>query len=303
MSILSKVRVNGVDYDLMGLGGDVLPVGTEVDIDSTATIPAGWEEVDDKYEIYSTDERCIGRWIDGRPLYQKLVVTNTPSVSSNGTYAEVHKQYLDETINYAFIEAVWYQDSNAQKQPLPYINASGYMMKAFISTPQIISGVTYADQHLIVLSNGTAYNSGNIYAVIKYTKTSDTANSPITKRIKKVSQIMPPELLEKYSTDEVVIGTWIDGKPLYRKVIDFGVLPNNTTKSVSHNILNIDYIKTCIGYATMSETVRGLLVPNYNGSIITNCYLADDKVFVSTNGDRSEFINCFIIIEYTKTTD
>lgn len=202
MSILSKVRVNGVDYDLMGLGGDVLPVGTEVDIDSTATIPAGWEEIDNKYEIYSTDERCIGRWIDGKPLYQKLVIAETPVVSSNGTYAEKHIQYSNDTINFAFIENIWYQDSNSQKQPLLYINASGYMIKAFISMPQYDFGaISYADQHLIVLSNGTAYNSGNIYAVIRYTKTTDTANSPITKRIKKVSQTMPI----KYTAEEIII--------------------------------------------------------------------------------------------------
>jgi len=31
-----------------------------------------------------------------------------------------------------------------------------------------------------------------------------------------------------YTTTERRIGTWIDGKPLYSKVINFGALPNKT---------------------------------------------------------------------------
>lgn len=33
-------------------------------------------------EIYSTDERKIGKWIDGKPLYQK-VITNLGQIDSN----------------------------------------------------------------------------------------------------------------------------------------------------------------------------------------------------------------------------
>lgn len=300
MPILSKVRVNGVDYDLMGLGGDVLPVGTEIDIASTATIPAGWEEVDDKYEIYSTDERCIGRWIDGKPLYRKVLSYSISGQSAYPVNITIPTGYTSAEYTIRDMRGILYGSDYAinLNRSARWTNSDTAETMNLIQT---IDGV-----HLVIIKADAEvnyFNGCDGIVIIEYTKTSDTTNSPITKRIKKVSQIMPPELLEKYSTDEIVVGTWIDGKPLYRKVIDFGVLPNNTTKSVSHNILNIDYIKTCIGYATTSETVRGLLVPNYNGSIITNCYLADDKVFVSTNGDRSEFINCFIIIEYTKTTD
>ena len=38
-----------------------------------------------------------------------------------------------------------------------------------------------------------------------------------------------------YSTDEVKTDEkWIDGKPIYRKTIICGALPNNTTKNVAH---------------------------------------------------------------------
>ena len=54
---------------------------------------------------------------------------------------------------------------------------------------------------------------------------------------------------DKYSTTEQVIGTWIDGKPIYRKVINFGSLPNAESKSVAHNIANIDFIVNVWGMA------------------------------------------------------
>ena len=51
---------------------------------------------------------------------------------------------------------------------------------------------------------------------------------------------------EVYSTEEQVVGTWIDGKPIYRKVIDFGALPNSTLKQVPHGISDIDAIVSLI---------------------------------------------------------
>ena len=48
---------------------------------------------------------------------------------------------------------------------------------------------------------------------------------------------------EKYSTDEQVIGTWIDGKPLYRKVIEMGNMTKENYKIKAHNIKNIKYAR------------------------------------------------------------
>ena len=54
-----------------------------------------------------------------------------------------------------------------------------------------------------------------------------------------------------YSTTEQPTGAkWIDGKPIYRKVIDFGVLPNSNTKTVNHNIANLGHIINLHGYTT-----------------------------------------------------
>ena len=51
--------------------------------------------------------------------------------------------------------------------------------------------------------------------------------------------------MDIYTTTETRIGTWIDGKPLYRKTINFGNLPNNDTKYVAHNVSNISKVSLC----------------------------------------------------------
>ena len=47
--------------------------------------------------------------------------------------------------------------------------------------------------------------------------------------------------LPAYSTSEVLTAErWINGKPVYRKVVSMGALPNTTTKSIAHGISNLD---------------------------------------------------------------
>lgn len=104
-----------------------------------------------------------------------------------------------------------------------------------------------------------------------------------------------------YSTNEQVIGTWIDGKPLYRKVI------RTTTASAINTIKTLDTI------ANLQEITKS------NSSWRTTDgfkYLTDNPseapvIFVDTSNNVTEshkadyFNNATIVIvlEYTKTTD
>lgn len=45
---------------------------------------------------------------------------------------------------------------------------------------------------------------------------------------------------QDYSTTEQDTGAkWIDGKAIYKKTINFGVMPNNATKGVAHGISSL----------------------------------------------------------------
>ena len=118
---------------------------------------------------------------------------------------------------------------------------------------------------------------------------------------------------EVYSTEEQVVGTWIDGKPIYRKVIslncptcpDNGVYADATTDVSS---LNIDFIM--FKYVSISASNDTVL--EYNGFIPNGAaklggqvwYYPTEKTIYARH-TRVVFNNCPItaIIEYTKTTD
>jgi len=63
-------------------------------------------------------------------------------------------------------------------------------------------------------------------------------------------------LHKDYSTSEQATDrTWIDGRTIYQKTIDFGLLPNATLKSVAHGISNLDF--TIAWEAVAADTTGG----------------------------------------------
>lgn len=113
-----------------------------------------------------------------------------------------------------------------------------------------------------------------------------------------------PDNLEHYSTDEQVVGTWIDGKPIYRKVIDFGYLPNNTSRYVSHGISNLKNIISAKGQANRPEssgvTFASIPIPNAGNNYVQ--LDVSDTIGITTNSNRIAFYG-YVFLEYTKTTD
>ena len=105
---------------------------------------------------------------------------------------------------------------------------------------------------------------------------------------------------QTYSETETVIGTWL-GKPLYRKVVDLGNLPNNTSKTVSTglNMSTISLVKIS-GYAK-SQTGYGF-VSMPKSDITFQVTLSNGDLYLSTSENYSTWTG-WAILEYTKTTD
>jgi len=113
-----------------------------------------------------------------------------------------------------------------------------------------------------------------------------------------------------YSTSEQVVGTWIDGKPIYRKTIPLTNLPTAN-----------NYIDTSIGYSLNDITplnLQTIILNNWGG--YSNNYAGSNSAYVScsfavvgTTGTpiqiriRSSLdihsYTGYATIEYTKTTD
>lgn len=109
-----------------------------------------------------------------------------------------------------------------------------------------------------------------------------------------------------YSTTEKVVGTWIDNKPIYRKVINFGALPNARTKSVAHNISNLGNVINIGGFISNTIETDFYSIPlMYKGSdsnFNVECLVTATQVSMSANTDRSHYI-AYVILDYTKSTD
>lgn len=123
-------------------------------------------------------------------------------------------------------------------------------------------------------------------------------NKSYGERFDKVEEnINELEKRDIYSTEEQVIGKWIDGKPLYSKVIDIGELPNATTKNVAFNISNLKNIIKMEGYARGSN--YWLPIP-YSNYITIMCN--SSVIGITTTTDRSSCTG-YVTLYYTKTTD
>lgn len=112
------------------------------------------------------------------------------------------------------------------------------------------------------------------------------------------------ELKNAYSTsNEVPIGTWIDGKTIYRKVMYWGAMPNKTSVLKNHNIANIDYIVHVEGIAKGSSNNPATYqnIPTANPALEFNCGLWANKnqIGMKTGDDRS-YQTAYVWIEYTK---
>ena len=107
-----------------------------------------------------------------------------------------------------------------------------------------------------------------------------------------------------YSTSETVIGTWIDGKPIYRKTVNTGALPSAGGKVINHNISNIDYVTKIIGTAYRNTDNIFLPLPHatYDNTAVS-CYCDKTAITIVVYTDRSAFQESYVTLEYTKTTD
>ena len=111
--------------------------------------------------------------------------------------------------------------------------------------------------------------------------------------------------LPAYSTDEVLTAErWKDGKPLYKKTIEFGALPNNTTKTVAHNISNMETYWVDVTNTFGARTGESVPVPLESGDTGAgvNLYATTTSLIAKTTKNWSIY-SCTATIKYTKTTD
>ena len=212
--------------------------------------------------IYSLEEREVGVWTDGKPLYQKTVPFNFADSVQNWTL-------FDDSISYdsivGAITKLVFSNNNDQVMSYPDRDTSP---RFCVKTDHKMYYYT------------TVTSTGNV--TLLYTKTTDTPGSGTW-----TPSGVPAH---HYSTEEQVIGTWTDGKPLYEKTFEFStsISVGSSWVNTGLTLMNVKYLIHCSGG-------RGLAVYNVmadmDGNNIELCipgWSASIKYFT---------------LQYTKTTD
>ena len=102
---------------------------------------------------------------------------------------------------------------------------------------------------------------------------------------------------KKYSTNEDLIGKWIDGKELYQK--SYGItLPNNLTGSVNTN-LTTESVKTIYGSYTDGIRVYPINFHDQTSHNEINTSYENGYIKYETNFDGSTYTG-YVTLEYTK---
>jgi hypothetical protein len=114
------------------------------------------------------------------------------------------------------------------------------------------------------------------------------------------------EINPRYATGvEIDTGQiWVDGKTIFRRVINFGALPNGTTKSVAHGIIGLDLVthsrlqtkRTDIG--ANRSFMDGTMTTSTSGGI--DFYINGTDCVFATVADWSSYNEAYWVLEYTK---
>lgn len=106
-----------------------------------------------------------------------------------------------------------------------------------------------------------------------------------------------------YSTTETKTNkVWIDGKPIYRKIVDIGTLPNASTKSVNHGISSLESVVRTYGMAGGPASQLPLPFVSISSNTSIQFAIVGTTIDIITGVDRSAYTG-WVAIEYTKTTD
>ena len=310
---------------------------TDINGTHTATINDGLDGTgsgDMLKSDYDTNNNCIvdnsekvnGHTVESDvPANAKFTDTTYANATqeSDGLMSKEDKQKLDSLSNY--------DDTTIKEEINTKANASDVYNKSEIDEKETTLNSTINQTKIDLQKNidntrtelqsniDEKANTSDVYNKTEIDDKETTLNNSIDTKQNKLTagtgiEITGENIINNiqgnYSTEEVKIGKWIDGKSLYRKVIVYkttktvGSINAVTNIPISHNISNLDRI---VKYSMLDsvDTIYPLIGGsgssltqmakfNYYDSTIINFRLINTTITART---------FYIILEYTKTTD
>jgi hypothetical protein len=94
-------------------------------------------------------------------------------------------------------------------------------------------------------------------------------------------------------------------RQVFRKVVNFGALPNATSKSVSHNIVVTPGYSLTRLYAAATNDTQTSFIPIPFASPVLNenirLEMTDTDMIITTGIDMTAYTKCYIVAEYIKS--
>lgn len=244
---------------------------------------------------YSTDEQVIGTWIDGKPLYSKIIIGNsTDSTGNSDTQLSLASLNIDTMLpiegTYNRVEGTLVLTYQFEATETPVTNNYWGFVK-------------YNDnngngrlEYRIKLNHGST-NKQIFY--IRYTKTTDTAGSG-GYQAWGFSPII-------YSTEEREVGVWTDNKPLYQKTVISTTTPSQNNWTTIQLDLPTDAVVSKYEAYYRRSPNRTDFIPQYNPTSSNEWLFGtlSNNNFVYKVGSPyvANFLETYITVWYTKTTD
>ncbi len=222
--------------------------------------------------IYSLEEREIGVWTNGKPLYQKTVEINNIAFDTSWHNVAHGISNIDEVISCVGILF----GADGEFFNLPQYRAT--------TSQGITFGIQGSSSEYIAYINNWYDGVNKIYATLQYTKTTDQAGAG--------TWTPDGAYAHHYSTDEKVVGTWIDGKTIYEKTTAISITITNADTFYNTG-LSANGIDTFIG-----GTIIDIRNQSFPASVVRMNNDADIGISIP-NGNRD---TTFLTYQYTKTS-
>ena len=224
-------------------------------------------------DYYSEDEQVVGRWTDGKPLYQKMFDLGQDTTISSSSWTDTS---ILNTFNIDKIIAV-------------HAMASDGTCRSIAATAK--------SSNYIALQIAENSQRNVRYFVLQYTKTTDAAGTGPTKG----NLIYLPAL---YSKEEREVGVWHDGKPMYQRTFEgtSQITTSGDEVSVQLDLQNVD--KICNfwgGVYQQNRNQSGLYFAPYqvNAAGLSRWKIGSTWASAQYGSD----MRYRITVQYTKTTD
>lgn len=197
-----------------------------------------------------------------------------------------NKSYVDHGVeNCASKE---YVDTAISNIKIPEVNLDGYATTKYVD--DAVANIDVPDVDLT-----DYYNKAEVDQAISEIQMSDEVMAEMS----------------TFEEDEHVIGTWIDGKPLYRKVLTtYDVVENQINFSMAHGVSGWDKMWVDLGNSFYYESIRKRSLPmeqtfytSSTGTDMCHVYIEGDYVYIVSRGGWGVGWLKVITLLYTKTAD